>query len=127
MIQLQLKAKHFFFIANDLKNVAAYQFFDLLNNIKAATTNKQDEDLVTVETSVDNLVYVFRLLSEKKEGEANIINTQMMKLITPQIQAGAGANNPEWLQVYQQITEVREANWAVTAEAIVNGKNFLHQ
>lgn len=126
MIQLQLKAKHFFFIANDLKNAAAYQFFSLLNRIKSATAGKENDELVTVETSVDDLIFVFRLLSEKKEGEANMINTQMMELITPQIQAGAGANNPEWLQVYQQITAVREANWAVTESAILSGKNFLH-
>lgn len=126
MIQLQLKAKHFFFIANDLKQVAAYQFFSLLNRIKDATVGKTNEELVTVETSVDDLVFVFRLLSEKKEGEANMINTEMMGIITPQIQAGAGAGNAEWISAFQQISAVREANWAVTDAAIETGKAFLH-
>lgn len=126
MLQITLLTKHFFFIANELKNLAAYQYFDLLNNIKAATAQKLITEEATIQATVEQVTQIFTMLSQKKEGEVNMINTEMLELLTPQIMQNVQQGNEEWLQLYTQINSIRQTNWAITDAAIENGKTFLH-
>lgn len=124
MINVQLKAKHYYFITDRLKDIVASQFFGLLNRIKAATTNAQDDDLVTVSASVSDTVTVYSICTGLPEGQVNTINSEMSDLLFTQIQANAG--QAEWAELAQRITEIRTANLAVTGNSIASGKTFLH-
>lgn len=124
MIHVQLKAKHYFFIANTLKDIVASQYFGLLNRIKAATVNVQDDDLVTVAASVGDTVTIYAIHTAKPEGQVNVINTEMSDLLAAQIQANI--TDPEWAELAQRITEIRTANLSVTGVNIQQGKEFLH-
>lgn len=124
MINVQLKAKHYYFIANTLKDIVASQYFGLLNRIKAGTLNVQDDDLVIISADVSDVVDVFYMLTMKPEGQVNTINSEMSDLLFAQIQANAG--QAEWAELAQRITEIRTANLAVTGNAIASGKTFLH-
>jgi hypothetical protein len=125
MVTVNLKAKHVYFISNTLKNIVASQFFGLLNRMKSATEGKADTDDVTVLISVDDLLYIYKILAEKPEGQANMINTEMSELLMPQVIAGVQSGNEEFSRLAQQIGEVRSANWKVTDEDIISGKTFL--
>lgn len=124
MINVQLNAKHYFFIANTLKDIVASQYFGLLNRIKAATATSQDDDLVTVEASVTDTVTIYSIHTLKPEGQVNVINQEMSDLLAAQIQANI--SDPEWAELAQKITEIRTANLSVTGTAIQQGKIFLH-
>jgi hypothetical protein len=125
MIQVQLKAKHLYFIANILKNIVAAQFFSLLNRMKTATTGKQDDETVTVLVTAADLIYIYRILSSKPEGQANMINTEMNEMLLPQIVAGAQSGNADWIAVATEVPAIRQANWDITANEIIDGKTFL--
>jgi len=125
MIPVQLKAKHFYFVANDLKRYSAEEFYTLIKRIAMQCGGMADDDLVTVNTTVYDLVKIFSNIASKPEGQANRINTEMMQLLTPQIQAGVAADDQEWIDAAQQITAIRETNWAITDSAIVAGKAFI--
>lgn len=125
MIPVQLKAKHFYFVANDLKRYSAEEFYTLIKRIAMQCGGMADDDLVTVNTTVYDLVKIFQIIANKSEGQANRINTEMMQLLTPQIQAGVAADEAEWIEAAQQITAIRESNWAITDAAIAAGKAFI--
>jgi len=125
MIPVQLKAKHFYFVANDLKRYSAEEYYTLIKRIAMQCGGFGDDDLVTVNTSVYDLVKIFTNIASKPEGQANRINTEMMGILTPQIEAGVTAGNEEWIEAAQQIQTIREANWAITDSAIVAGKAFI--
>jgi hypothetical protein len=127
MIPVQLKAKHFYFVANDLKRYSAEEFYTLIKRIAMQCGGMADDDLVTVNTTVYDLVKIFQIIANKSEGQANRINTEMMQLLTPQIQAGVAADEAEWIDAAQQITAIRESNWAITDAAIAAGKAFIQQ
>lgn len=126
MIQITLKAKHYYFIVNHLQNIVASRFFHLLKDLQEATQNVADEDEVTITATVDDLVEVFSFITNKPEGQVYIINAEMKALLNQQIQAGMAANDPEWINAAIQINSIRIANLAVTQQAIAAGKLFLH-
>jgi hypothetical protein len=126
MVQLELKAKHYYLIAETLFGFAAYTSFPTLNKIKTACDGVGDDDLITVESDVDNIIQVFQILSQKPEGSYNQINGEMIDLLLPQIQAGVAANDPEWIQLGENIAFIRESNLNVIAQAIQSGKNKLY-
>lgn len=126
MIQLDLYAKHYYLIAEILFGYAAYSSFATLEKIKIACTGVGDDDLVTVETDVNTVTTIFQTLSQRPEGSYNRINSEMLDLITPQIAAGVGANDPEWIQLNENITTIRDNNLAVVTTSIQNGKNRLY-
>lgn len=126
MIQLDLKAKHYYLIAEILFGFAAYTSFQTLEKIKTSCTGVGDEDLVSVETDVDTITSVFQILSQKPEGSYNNPNTEMYDLITPQITAGVNAGDPEWIQLFDNITKIRTNNFNTITAAIANGKSRLY-
>jgi hypothetical protein len=127
MIQVQLKAKHYYLIAENLFGFAAYSTFSTLAKIKEACNGIGDDDLVTIESDVVTISTVFQTLSQKPEGSYNMINTEMLQLLEPQIQDGITAGNEEWIQLGENVTQIRASNLEVISNAIQNGKNRLYQ
>lgn len=127
MIQIQLKAKHYYLIAENLFGFAAYSSFSTLAKIKEACNGVGDDDLVTVDSDVVTISTVFQTLSQKPEGSYNMVNTEMLQLLEPQIQAGVTAGSEEWIQLAENITQIRASNLEVISNAIQNGKNRLYQ
>lgn len=125
MITVQLKAKHYYLVCDILFNIITSSSFKTLEKIKTACNGVQDEDLVSVEIEKEKLVFVFRILTSKPEGQFNMINTEMMVLLIAQIQQGISQNNQEWIELYQDITAIREANWSVVTNMITSGKSQL--
>lgn len=125
MINISLKAKHFYLIAADLKNNAAWYSQTTNNAISQATSGKADDDLAAIDIAVDMFVSVFQTLSLKPEGQYNRVNSEMMDLLAPQIQAGVQSGNEEWISAATQINAIREANWAVATAQIQTGKDFI--
>ena len=126
MIQVQLKAKHYFLIADILFGAAAYVSFATLEKIKTACQGLQDDDTATVEIDVPTFLNVFNILTQKPEGSYNNVNTEMMDMLTPQIQAGVVNNDPEWISLGEQVTEIRANNLQVVTDSITSGKNKLY-
>ena len=126
MIQLDLKAKHYYLIAEILFGFAAYSSFATLEKIKTACLGVADDDLVSVESDVNTITMVFQILSQKPEGSFNDVNTEMLDLLFPQIAAGVGAGDPEWIQLSNNVTEIRTNNLAVITASIANGKSRLY-
>jgi hypothetical protein len=126
MIQLDLKAKHYYLIAEILFGFAAYSSFATLEKIKTGCLGVADDDLVSVESDVNTITTVFQILSQKPEGSFNDVNTEMLDLLFPQIAAGVGAGDPEWIQLSNNVTEIRTNNLAVISASIENGKSRLY-
>lgn len=145
MIQIELKAKHFYLAADILlteaekytrlrsylsggNNVGLNIIFSqpVIDNIKVVCQTAQDDELVTVETDVTPFITVFKFLAQKAEGSYNNVNTEMMDLLIPQITAGITANDPEWISLNDQITAIRAANLEVVNNDIINAKNKLY-
>jgi len=126
MIQIQLKAKHFYLIADILFGAAAYVSFNTLEKIKTACTGLNDDDLTTVEVDVDTFVNIFRILAQKPEGSYNNVNTEMLDLLTTQITTGVGNDDAEWISLNEQVTSIRAENLQVVTNQIANGKGRLY-
>ena len=126
MIQVELKAKHYFLIADILFGTAAYVSFPTLEKIKTACQGLQDDDTATVEIDVPTFISVFSILTQKPEGSYNNVNTEMMDMLTPQIQAGVADGNEEWISLGEQVTAIRTTNLEVVTNSIQNGKNKLY-
>ncbi len=126
MIQEELKAKHYFLIADLLFGTAAYVSFATLEKIKTACQGLQDDDPATVEIDVPTFISVFSILAQKPEGSYNNVNTEMMDMLTPQIQAGIADGNEEWISLGEQVTAIRASNLQVVTDAIASGKNKLY-
>ena len=126
MIQVELKAKHYFLIADILFGTAAYVSFSTLEKIKTACQGLQDDDVATVEIDIPTFINVFSILAQKPEGSYNNVNTEMMDMLTPQIQAGVANNDPEWISLGEQVTVIRASNLQVVTDAIISGKNKLY-
>ena len=146
MIQLELKAKHFYLIA-DIIFIESAKYLRLqeylstrgasvgvnsnitqpvIDNIRTACQGKQDNDLVTVGVDTTSFVGVFQILAQKAEGSYNNVNTEMMDMLTPQIQAGVADGNEEWISLGEQVTTIRANNLQVVTDAIAGGKNKLY-
>ena len=126
MIQVQLKAKHYFLIADILFGTAAYVSFSTLEKIKTACQGLQDEDDATVEIDVPTFINVFNVLTQKPEGSYNNINTEMMDMLTPQIQAGIANDDVEWISLGDQVTTIRAINLQIVTDLISSGKSILY-
>ena len=126
MIQLQLKAKHYYLVAEIQFGIAAYVSFPTLEKIKAACQGLQDDDIATVEIDVPTVISVFSILAQKPEGSYNRINTEMIDMLTPQIQEGITNNDPEWISLGEQVTAIQTNNLQVVTDAIANGKSKLY-
>lgn len=125
MVNVTLKASHLYFICNDLRNYAAAEYFSLLGRIKTACVGVADDDSVAVDVAVVELIKIFNIIAFKPEGQANRINTEMMALLEPQLETGVAAEDPEWVEAATAIGNIRINNWAITDNAIANGKTFV--
>lgn len=125
-IQVELKAKHYYLIAEILFSTAAYESYKTLNSIAIACTGVQDDDLVTLLIAPDKVFYVYNILTYKPEGQFNRVNSEMFDLLTPQIQAGVLAGDPDWQWLGSQIQTVRDQNLSVVDQMIANGKSRLY-
>jgi hypothetical protein len=126
MIQVELKAKHYFLIVDILFGTAAYVSFSTIEKIKTACQELQDNDAATVEIDVPTFINVFSILAQKPEGSYNNVNTEMMDMLTPQIQAGVANGDAEWISLGQQVTTIRANNLQVVTDSIAISKNRLY-
>jgi hypothetical protein len=125
MINVELKAKHFYLIANTLLAEQAQYSFDILEKIKTACANQLDDTLVIVQTDPTMLVDVYKKMSALQEGMYSVPNNEMVDLLNPQIQAGVANNDSEWTDVGIQITAIRQANVDNINNLILYAKNKL--
>jgi len=143
MVNIQLKAKHFYFVTYQLRNSSINQYFSLISRIKTVLSgNTNLYALFTVSASPTEVITMFKTLTILPEGVANQINTEMDDLLLPQIVLGvadeqaagigpdAEGNLPEnayWQLIAQGITEIKDSNTAAREAAITNGKVLIDQ
>lgn len=123
-MQIELKAKHFYFITSQIYVRSLKDYFKLVNEIKIATVGVADDDLVVVDADSNQIVEIYSLLAGMPEGQVNQINTEMNSMLFAQIQANDGIQ--EWDDLKNSIMAIRTANWNITANSIVSGKSFLN-
>lgn len=127
MINITLKAKHYRLIAYLLKNIAAYEVFDILSAIKnGVSPTSLDSDEITISIKPENLTYVYPLLSDMKEGEVAEINKEMDYMLRPQIEAGMMNNENEWVYVGTYIYNHKIKYQTKLQNYINQGKDFLN-
>lgn len=125
MIQVTLKAKHFYYITNLLKSLPLDMYFSIVNQIKTNTAGKDDDDYVTISASVGEIERVYGLLADRPEGESNEINTEMNTILMPHLQDLANIGNDEAILVIEKIQFIRQNNWNRRDSAIAAAKAFL--
>jgi len=141
MIQITLKAKHFYFIAYQLKNFSIGQYFSLVSRLKTVLTGNTDLEVsFTVDASTDEVVTMFRILTQLPEGVANVINVEMDDLLLPQIVLGSAdeqaagigpdANgelpyNAYWQRTARDITGIKDSNATARNSYISQGKELI--
>ena len=143
MVQVRLKAKHYYYIVHYLKNSSVQQYFSLINRLKTALSGNNDLDAsFDVNATVVEVIDMFKTLTVLPEGQANRINTEMDDLLMPQIVLGiadeqangigpdADGNLPEnayWQLIARGIIYAKELNTAARDNAIQQGKTFIDQ
>ena len=125
MVTIQLQAGHFYLITNRLGSIVLKDYFDLVNSIKVATAGKADIDLCDVSVDVAQFTKIFEMLSREAEGVYNRPNTEMMDLLTPQIEAGVQAGDEEWITLANNVTAIRNANFEECARYVAAGKKIV--
>jgi hypothetical protein len=126
MIQVTLKAKHFYYIVYYLKALPLDMYFDLINAIKVATDGKDDEDYVTVTATIAQVERIYGMLSDRPEGESNMINTEMNDILIPHLQDLINLGNEEAIALLPKLQFIRQTNWDRRDNAIAQAKSFLH-
>lgn len=142
MVQIILKAKHFYFIAYHLKNGTISQYFSLISRIKSALVNNTDLELnFAVDVNYEDVIMIYRILTLLPEGQSNSINTEMASLLEQQIGAGyiyetasglvedADGNLPDnayWHKIAKEITYTRNNNILAKNNAIAEGQNIIN-
>ena len=141
MIQITLKAKHYYFIVNQLRNFSVEQYFSLMNRIKTALTGNTDlEASFTISTNTDEIVAMFGVCTRLSEGVANVINVEMDDLLIPQIALGvadeqaagigpdADGNLPYeayWQRTARDITRIKAGNTSTREAMIAEGQSII--
>lgn len=141
MIQIQLKARHFYFISYYLRNASIVQYISLVNRIKDSLQGNQDmEQLFSVNATADELIMIYKVLTMLPEGQVNTLNVEMSNLLLPQIQQGVAieitngivadenGNFPgdaHWQLIANGITQMRLNNVTMRNNAIDNGKLLI--
>jgi hypothetical protein len=143
MIQITLKAKHYYYIIHYLRTSSVQQYFSLVNRLKIILNGNINLDAsFTVNANVVEVIEMFKTLTVLPEGQANKINTEMDDLLLPQIVLGvadeqangigpdADGNLPEnayWQLIAQGITYAKGLNTTARENAITQGKTFIDQ
>lgn len=141
MIQVTFKAKHYYFIAFHLKNASIQRYYSLISRIKTALTGNTDlEADIAVQTSVGEIIDIYKVLTVLPEGVANVFNTDMSDLLQTQVIAGiadevANGNGPDpdgnipetayWHAVAGALTGLKNENTAKRDAVVADGKLFL--
>jgi hypothetical protein len=142
MIQIELKAKHYYYIVYYLRDGSIRTYASLINRItNQLKGNNNFDQLVTVEASSWEVASIFRILTALPEGQANMINTEMNDLLEPQIIAGVTqemtdgigpdieGNLPEnayWQIIARDITFIKTFNSTIRTNAINEGKALIN-
>jgi hypothetical protein len=143
MVQVRLKAKHYYYIVHYLRNSSVQQYFSLINRLKITLNGNNDLDAsFDVSANVVEVIDMFKTLTVLPEGQANKINTEMDDLLMPQIVLGiadeqaagigpdADGNLPDnayWQLIAKGITYAKELNTTAREAAITNGKVLIDQ
>jgi hypothetical protein len=141
MVQIRLKAKHYYYIIHYLRNSSVQQYFSLINRLKTALGGNNDLDAsFDVNASVTEVIDMFKTLTVLPEGQANRINGEMDDLLMPQIVLGiadeqaagigpdADGNLPDnayWQLIARGITYAKGLNTTARENAITQGKTFI--
>jgi hypothetical protein len=141
MVQIRLKAKHYYYIIHYLRNSSVQQYFSLINRLKTVLNGNNDLDAsFDVNASVTEVIDMFKTLTILPEGQANRINGEMDDLLMPQIVLGIAdeqangigpdadgnlPNNAYWQIIAQGITYAKGLNTAAKDKAILQGKSFI--
>lgn len=134
MIQIRLKAKHFYYIVRFLKNYSLEDYFGLFSRIKIALDgNTNDEAEFNVSADVSEVVQIYKILTILPEGQSNTINTEMAAMLQTQITDGAaveigdGNVTTYWQQLGQALTAIKNENQASRDADILTGKNLINE
>jgi hypothetical protein len=143
MVQVRLKAKHYYYIVHYLRNSSVQQYFSLINRLKITLNGNNDLDaFFDVSANVVEVIDMFKTLTVLPEGQSNKINTEMDDLLLPQIVLGiadeqangigpdADGNLPDnayWQLIAQGITYAKNMNTTTRENAIQQGKSFIDQ
>lgn len=141
MIQITLKAKHYYYIVKFLKNYSLEQYFDLFSRIKNALQNNVDNEAeFSVNASLGEIINIYKILTVLPEGQANVINSEMSDMLQTQIQAGAiqeitngivadeNGSLPEnayWQSLGAALTGYKNENAAIRDADINTGKQLI--
>ena len=89
MINITLKAKHFYYIVFYLRRAFIENYFSLVYRLKTALTGNTDFDAsISVSATVDEVINIYKTLTVLPEGESSTINVEMLSTLEPQIVAG---------------------------------------
>ena len=133
MVNITLKASHFYFITYHLKNATIDQYFSLISRIKTTLAGNTDFDATfTISASADEVITMFRMLTVLPEGVVNKINVEMDDLLTTQIQIGYvfetdNGIEGDWHYIAANITETKTNNATARNNAIEQGKTLIDQ
>lgn len=143
MIQIQLKAKHFYYIVYYLRDSRIVEYYSLINRIKTALNgNVDDESIFSIDVQHYEVSTIFRILTNLSEGQSATINAEMLEMLQPQIingvrnemmngliinQAGELPENAYWQILAKTITFIREQNISLRDSAIRMGKEFINK
>lgn len=127
MIDLTLKAKHYYYVTNFLKGSPANQSYSLISRIKEITNGGtvDDEDNLTLTASVEEVSRIYNTLTNQSEGKASAINKEMVDMLMPQVIAGIQSGNAEWISIGQNIQTTKINNTNARDILINSGKTFL--
>jgi len=132
MIQITLKAKHYYYIVRFLKNYSLEQYFSLFSRIAIALNgNTDDEAEFSVTASVEEIVAIYKILTILPEGQANSINVEMAAMLQSEIQngvtveLGSAIENGPWQMLGAALTQIRTENTLARLADIQTGKNLL--
>ena len=134
MIQITLKAKHYYYIVRFLKNLSLEDYFSLFSRIKTALDgNTNDDAEFSVNASVGEVVNIYKRLTILPEGQANAINVEMDNMLLSQIQAGVTTEiqnsiPPEeayWQQLAAVLTEIKTENTNSRLADIATGRSII--
>lgn len=143
MIQIQLKARHFYYIIYYIQDASIKQYYSLINRLKIALAGDPNSELIiSVNCYAWEVVNIYKILTSLPEGQAAMINAEMDDLLEPQIVTGVTSemmagispspegNIPEnapWQQIADGITQAKQQSAAIKNQAIDFGKIIIEE
>lgn len=125
MVTVNLKAKEFYLIAFNFLNDSSSTSFSLLDRIKTACVGANDNDVVSISATTDEVQLAYRKLTNSAEGIYSEYNQLMFTQLQTQIQDGIASNDDEWILIGTNISAIRNENLARADEFISYAKMKL--